>query len=946
MYVDTSLLERDAELTHLTRAFTTGAGGRGGVVMVEGPAGIGKSALMEAARRAAGAAGLRVLSARGSQLEREFDYGVVRQLLEPVLLAADTALRVRLLRGPAHRVPALLDVHLAGPAASGDLAASNALYWLLVQLSGQAPVAVLVDDAHWADDASLRFLRYLTARVTDLPLVVVVAGRPPGAQPGLWGELAADPAAIPLRPAPLTTTATARLVTAATGMAATERLAASCRRLTGGNPLLVRELAVAARSAGGAAADGDEQALRALGGAALAQRVPSLLANLTPEAVRLAELCAILGEEADPHLVSGLAELAGLGGLVGDLRRLHGELVPAGILRPGSRMAFVHALIRDAVYAGIDPVTRSRLHRHAAQMLVTAGQPEVLAAAHLLVTLPSGDPWVVATLRRAVGYAVSRASPRSALAFLERAIQEPPASRSETTELIRSAGTVAQGVNWQTAISYLRRAAALTGSLVERAEITELLGRATFLAGRNLEAIALLERMLAEVNGEHPDVEHRLRTVILSVAAVEVDLRHTGGPHLEMLRNRADLSPEVRYRLDALSALWATAIDLDRDAAVAAALRALRPRPGARHDPGSSSPILAYVALVAADHEEAVTHLDRAWSTAHEVGSSHTAGLAAAFRAYALANRGYLADAEEDARTAMALTATPQSTLARVYAGVFGAEVQLARGRRDAAVAALAWAGAESAPGPALQVQLDLVHAEIELAGGRPEEALRRAGDAGRRLLPDGWLNPAVWPWRTAAALAHHALGHRDEARELAVEELDLARRWGAPRALSRALRVVATVTGGRSRAEVLEEAVRVVRHSPARLELALALHALGSAIGLRHPHAARTALGEALCVAQECGADALIEQVRRALRGSGEQPRPPALAHGRLTPGEWRVAQRAAAGRTNHEIAQELHVTPKTVETHLSSVYRKLEVRNRTAMARVLADAADERTA
>ncbi|MFC7483254.1 hypothetical protein ACFQX7_29140 [Luedemannella flava] len=143
-----------------------------------------------------------------------------------------------------------------------------------------------------------------------------------------------------------------------------------------------------------------------------------------------------------------------------------------------------------------------------------------------------------------------------------------------------------------------------------------------------------------------------------------------------------------------------------------------------------------------------------------------------------------------------------------------------------------------------------------------------------------------MWPWRTAAALAHHALGHRDEARELAVEELDLARRWGAPRALSRALRVVATVTGGRSRAEVLEEAVRVVRHSPARLELALALHALGSAIGLRHPHAARTALGEALCVAQECGADALIEQVRRALRGSGEQPRPPALAHGRLTPG------------------------------------------------------------
>lgn len=92
----------------MSRAFVAAAGGRGRVVLIEGPAGMGKSAVMEAARRAAGAAGLRVLSARGSQLEQEFDYGVVRQLVEPVLDAADTALQVRLLRGPAHRVPALL----------------------------------------------------------------------------------------------------------------------------------------------------------------------------------------------------------------------------------------------------------------------------------------------------------------------------------------------------------------------------------------------------------------------------------------------------------------------------------------------------------------------------------------------------------------------------------------------------------------------------------------------------------------------------------------------------------------------------------------------------------------------------------------------------------------------------------------------------------------------
>ncbi|TDB72983.1 AAA family ATPase [Micromonospora sp. KC721] len=928
MAADASLLEREAELALLGQAFTTAAAGRGAAVLVEGPAGIGKSTLMEAARRVAAATGLRVLSARGSQLEQEFGYGVVRQLVEPVLFTAPTADRVRLLRGPAHRVPALLDVDPTGPA-PGDLAVSYALYWLLVNLTGRGPVALVVDDAHWVDDASLRFLRYLMPRAAELPLAIVVAGRP-SADAGQWDELAAEPAAALMRLAPLSPAGTARLVESVTAAASAE-LVSACHRLTGGNPLLVRELATAARAAGGAAADGDEPALRALGGAALAQRMPAVLANLTPAAVRFAEACAVLGEEAAPHIVSGLTEAGGR------LDELRGELVAAGILRTGTRVAFRHVLIRDAVYAGIGPVTRSRLHRRAADLLVADGQPVALAATHLLATLPAADSWVVRTLLDAAGDAANRASPRSALAFLERAIQEPPPDQRTTTNLIRLAGTVAQGVNWQTSISYLRRAAALAEDIVERAQVTELLGRATFLACRNAEAIALLERMLSDLNGEHTDLDHRLRTVILAAAAADLDLRHTGSPHLAVLRAAPRLSADVRYRLDALTAFWAAAIDVDRATAVAAALRALRPRAGGAPDPGAASPVLAYGTLVDADHDDVLSELDRAWFAAHEEGSTHAAGLAAAFRAYALLSHGHLADADEDTRTAMAFTSTPLATLSRAYAGVIRAEVQLARGQRDAAARAIRWAIAQGQPVPAQQLKMALVQARLDLAEGRPEAAARRAEEAGRRLTGDGWLNPAIWPWRSVAALGRHALDQRDAARALAVEELDLARRWGAPRALSRALRAVATVTGDRSTADLLEEAVRVVRGTPARLELATALHAFGAAIRLRHPKAARTALGEALQLARECGADELARQAREALTDIGEQVLAP--AHARLTPGEWRVARLAAAGRANHEIAQDLHVTPKTVETHLSSVYRKLGVRNRTAMARVLAE-------
>ncbi|MEU8197968.1 AAA family ATPase [Microbispora amethystogenes] len=924
-----SLLERDAEVGRMRGLFAAAARGQGGVVLIEGPAGIGKSALAGAARRLGRTAGCRVVGARGSRLEQRFGYGVLRQLVEPVVLGADTAQRVRLLRGPAHRALTLLDSHLdsrLGGPVPGDLGAFHVLARLLVNLAKAGPVALVVDDVHWADDLSLRVFLHMLPGMAESPMAVVLAGRP-SAAPGPFAELAADPAVTVLRPAPLTPAGTAALVRAVGGEAADTRLFAACHRLTGGNPLFVRELAAAAGAAGGPAAEGDEQALRALGGPALSRWMGAVLAHLTPEAVRVAQVCAVLGEEAEPRLAAELA------GGPETLARGRDELVAAGVLRGGGRLEFVHDLTRHAVYSGIAVVERSRLHRRAAELLAD-GRPSPLVATHLLETLPSGDEWVVDTLVAAAEHAASRGAPRSALAFLERALQEPPAPQA-IAGLVRMAGEIAHWFDWPAAIGYLRRAAALAPDAAARAEVTELFGRAVVLNGRSADAITLMENALAELGDGHAELDHRLRTQIIAAAVAELDLRHTGAQHLAVLSAAPRLSDEVRCQLDAFTAYWTAVIDLDRDAAVSAALRVLRRRSFGVADQNASAP-LPYLVLIDADHDDALRQLDRDWSAANEAGSTYLAALIGYLRVHALVSRGHLAEAEADVRQTLRLIDRVRPPLARVYTGEALADVHLAQGRLAAAAEALARTSADVPSYKALHCRLDLLAARLDLAHGRAEQAVRRAEQVGRRLVADGWLNPAPCPWRTVAALGKHALGARDAAMALAAEDLDLARRWGAPRALGRALRVAATVTGGRAEPELLEEAVRVLRAGPARLELATALHAFGRRTWQRHPQAGRAALTEALRLAEECGAAGLARRARSALTEAGTRPPEP---HGaRLTPGEWRVARLAARGRTNRQIAQELNVTPKTVETHLGNIYRKLGVRNRTAMARALA--------
>ncbi|MGH9048327.1 MAG: AAA family ATPase, partial [Acidimicrobiia bacterium] len=237
----TGLLEREQELATLRTLIDAAVAGEAGVGLIEGAAGIGKSQLMTAARRRAAGTGVRLLSARGGELEREFAFGIARQLFEPALAGSDESL----FTGAADAARAVFEL---SPDREDDadrsFASMHGLYWLTVNLSVDGPVLLAVDDLHWCDRASLRFLAYLVRRLEGLPVLVLASLRPaqPGVDAALVGEIAGDPLTVAIRPRPLSVDSASALVRERLGQDAAPAFSAACHSATGGNPLLLVEL--------------------------------------------------------------------------------------------------------------------------------------------------------------------------------------------------------------------------------------------------------------------------------------------------------------------------------------------------------------------------------------------------------------------------------------------------------------------------------------------------------------------------------------------------------------------------------------------------------------------------------------------------------------------------------------------------------------------------------
>jgi DNA-binding CsgD family transcriptional regulator len=312
--------------------------------------------------------------------------------------------------------------------------------------------------------------------------------------------------------------------------------------------------------------------------------------------------------------------------------------------------------------------------------------------------------------------------------------------------------------------------------------------------------------------------------------------------------------------------------------------------------------------------------------------------MASYHRAIARYHRGELADALADLDQAL-VSSREGWTAGDAWTGGLRVHIHLERGDLAAARAALTMT--TSAPPGSMDLPIALfARARLTLAEGRPDLALADAEAAGRILGTSfGIDHPGFVPWQRTAALAARALGQPGRAQALAGQLLDLARWSGTARALGLALRTQAAVAD-EQRLSLLTEATEALQQSPSALERAHALVELGAArrrAGQRS--AAQPPLREGLQLADRMGAVPLIQAARHELHATGARPRRAAhTGAAALTPTERRVAELAAEGLTNPEIAQALFVTSKTIQTHLASAYRKLGITSRRDLPATLA--------
>jgi DNA-binding CsgD family transcriptional regulator len=929
------LLERDSELGTIESVVDAGSSG-GRLLAIEGPPGIGKTALMSEVKAMGLEAGMRVLSGRGSELERSFSYGVVRQLFEPLLATLAGEERAELLAGAAVLAAPLFDPDqvAAQPTADTSLATLHGLYWLTANLAARQPVLIAIDDLHWCDLPTLRWLAYMLPRMEGLVVTIIVGLRPeePGEHP-LVAQILSDPLAAVLRPAPLSVEATTHLLRETLSPDAEDAFCAACWEETGGNPLLLRELTHTIAAERLAPTDANATRLCELAGAAGSRAVSMRLSRLAPEATMLARAVAILGDDAD------LRQAAALAGLdertASEMARALAQL---DVLRPRPPLGFVHPLIGAAVYDSVTPHERDTRHARAARLLISAAAEPERVAAHLLRSPPAADAGVVATLRKAAGRAGSRGASENAVAYLRRALAEPPPP-AERVGLLLELGSAEALVDGDAAIEHLREAHELIDAPVRRSQVALMLGRQLFLL-RGEEADRVFIQALDELAGAEPELANQLEVGIITNGLFAPALHRDARQRLVRVRRHpADQTIGEKLLLSQLAYHDARAGGPAADV-VALARRAVADGTLVRADvSGAMFPLCTVLGM--ADLDEVLTIYEDLLAEAHRRGSIFALAAVKVFRAQTLVWRGDLTEAESDARDALTAAAAwgPSARLA-IHGSAFLADALMEQGRLEEAVAVLHRPELDAAlPESARLLYLRDSRARLRMMRGDLTGGLEEMLEAGRQFDYVCSFNPAFIAWRSPAALALHQLGEEDEARRLAHEELELARIWGAPRALGAALRVAGLIDGGEEGLALLGEAVEVLSGSPAKLEHAKARTELGAALRrANHRLQARDQLRRAVELATICGAAALAARAETELLATGARPRRLALdGIESLTPSERRVAEMAAHGPSNREIAQALFITQRTVEVHLTSAYRKLGISSRLQLAAAL---------
>jgi DNA-binding CsgD family transcriptional regulator len=933
-----ALLEREYELGLIAEALSGLAGGSGGMIVVEGVAGIGKSALVAAAATLARRAGCTVLRARGTELETAFPLGVVRQLLEPPLVAA----------GPQEQADLLMDAASAsGPLLLGKSIGATAfdptgvrllhsLWWLTFNLASRNPVLLTVDDAQWADPASVRYLAYLGNRLESLPALVVLTVRSGEPLPDQLGELSSGPGIRFLRLRPLSDSSTRQLVRSRLSASAEAGFCAACHEATQGNPLLLNELLRGLLERRVAPDESGVQQLLEIGTASVAPSVLRRVERLGPPSMQLAQALAVWGGRAELRqaaTVAGLAEEDA--GVAAD------KLAAADILRSGRPLEFVHPLVRAAIYSDLTPSARARGHRQVAGQLERESAPAELVAAHLLYTEPSGDPSVVRLLLGGSQAALGRGSPETAKHYLNRALREP-AEGSDHAKVLSSLGVAEMRFDPKAALVHLSEALERSTDDYDRGAISRDLIRAHLYAGSVGEAEKAVVPVIRDLSKVDQDLALQLDAELIVAMRQGRASTPFADSRLDQWSGRIDGStPAERLILSqlavrsALSGAPAAEVVQMAEAALGEGLLLVD------QSPDSLAAYLPLYPLLCADQFSTVNrYLDLALKLARERGSPAAFALAFSFKANLSLALGELKSAEsESAEAALTMSSFGLDFMPIVSVGAWLESLILSDRLQEAEQLLvernLIGPVADTVPGRIFRAS----RGRLRIAQGRTEEGLAELVELSRTEQEKGASNLYLTPYRPWVALAQMQMGALDHAVETITGEIATARNWGSARILSLTLTMAGRVLDGDAALELFREAAQVAAGSTARLAEASALAELGSALrrtGKRSE--AVEVLRRALDLGHRCGAEGLAQRARSELVMLGARPRRRALSGAEsLTAGERRVADLAAAGLTNRQIAEDLFLTTRTVEHHLTHAYQKLGISSRTQLVQAL---------
>ncbi|MET8763356.1 BTAD domain-containing putative transcriptional regulator [Lentzea sp. NPDC004782] len=839
------LYERDEQLAALRRLAAAAVAGRGSTALIRGTAGSGRTALLDAWAGALPAGEMRVVRATAGAAEQDFAFAVARQLLEPLVGAAETARATAAGTEPSHET-------------------MHDLYRLVVRACEDGPLALVVDDAQWADALSSQWLDHLARRIGGLPVLVVVAARSDGvAAERPAGHVIALPR---LSPAAVTSWVRRERPDA------DAEFCGACAAAAEGNPALLAELLQVLREHDVDPVAGQVPRVAEFADRLRAVAVVRRLSTQDEATRRLARALVVLGDGADWPLA---AALSGLGDA--ETRDHAGRLARIGVLAPGGAARLRDPSIGSALTeTAMTPVELAALHARAAELLYAESAPPEQVAAHLLLADPGPGHWRVEVLREAAGVARRRGLPGTGATYLRRALREP-ASVKQRDDLILELGADEVLSDPDTAARRLALALPGPADPLALGRTASLLADALLAAGRHEQALDALERAVADLaplagsDGLVRELWWRLQAQVVHIGyerPATIPAARVWADRLRALRIAGDTPGERTVLL----ALAKPAMFGEGDATSVNDLldRGLR---GELASDVRAIPALAIagVGYMLTDRlDDAALRYGQMRDLADRWGATGASALALAGLAHEAWRRG-----ERIALTQRFDDALCADLRARLSLVTVATESLVELGDPDAAAEVLR----RYATGPAD----DSVHwapvligaSRVQVERGDPGGALALLLTYGRYEHHSGLGTPATSPWRFRAARISADLGQREQARQLAAEGLEGAYRWGTARVIGAGLRCLGAVTGGAEGRALLAEAVTVLSSSPARLELAWATYEWGLATRQVGEHrVGLDILGDALRMAESSGALLLAGRVRAELTAAGVLPR------------------------------------------------------------------------